>query len=84
MEMELDTTPAQKAKQVALIRDMSFAARAAALVALCDGVRELAGVQIRGAHPLASEAEFRGRLALRVYGRPYAEARYGPIAADAR
>lgn len=83
-ELEADTALSQKRKQIRLVRQQCPAQRAAALVSLSDGVREMALAGIRGRHPTASPRELACRLTVRLYGREVAARLFRDIPGDAR
>ena len=65
-----------------LLRRQSAADKARIVAALTAGVRRMAELGIRHAHPQASDEEVRARLATRIYGREIA-CRFFTVPTDA-
>ena len=84
MQFFRDTAPSQLARYHEGLRRMTTIERAAAIDALCAGVRELCEAGVRMRHPRADEREVRVRVCVRIYGRAIALRLFGAVPDDAR
>jgi hypothetical protein len=82
--VEQDTPPTQLRRYHELLRKMTPSDRLKKASAMSVDVRALALAGIRQRYPIASEAEIRARLTVRLYGRSVAKRLCGNVPDDAR